>query len=121
MRRMPRNSGPKGSPRGPAKGPAGAPLAAAPPPKPKARRTWPYAVALVLAWGAIFGAVVFSRFLSELPDVRGLMVTGPSHDITILDDEGQLIARHGLTQGSMVPVADLPAYVPNAFIAIEDR
>jgi penicillin-binding protein 1A len=119
---MPRNSGPKGSPRGPARGPAGgAPAAAPPPPQAKRRRSWPYAVALVLAWGAIFGAVVFSRFLSELPDVRGLMVTGPSHDITILDDEGRLIARHGLTQGSMVPVAALPAYVPNAFIAIEDR
>jgi penicillin-binding protein 1A len=74
-----------------------------------------------MAWGAIFGAVIFSRFLSELPDVGGLMATGPSHDITILDDEGRMIARHGLTQGAIVGIASLPAYVPNAFIAIEDR
>ena len=32
-----------------------------------------------------------------------------------------LIARRGLTQGAMVKVEDLPDYVPNAFIAIEDR
>src|SRR3569833_1168415 len=49
------------------------------------------------------------------------MVAGPSRDGTILDDHGRLIARRGLTQGAMVQVADLPDYVPNAFIAIEDR
>ncbi|HEX4177744.1 MAG TPA: PBP1A family penicillin-binding protein [Rhizomicrobium sp.] len=32
-----------------------------------------------------------------------------------------LIARRGLTQGAMIRAEDLPAYVPNAFIAIEDR
>jgi penicillin-binding protein 1A len=48
-------------------------------------------------------------------------VAGPSQDITILDDRGRLIARRGLTQGQMVRVEDLPAYVPGAFIAIEDR
>ncbi|HYS45742.1 MAG TPA: PBP1A family penicillin-binding protein, partial [Rhizomicrobium sp.] len=42
-------------------------------------------------------------------------------DITILDDRGRQIARRGLTQGAMVRVEELPAYVPNAFIAIEDR
>jgi penicillin-binding protein 1A len=102
------------------RGPSGA---SGPPtaPSKKKRRTWPYAIILLLAWGAIFGAVVFSRFLSELPDVRGLMASGPSHDTTILDDEGRLIARHGLTQGTMVDARSLPTYVPNAFIAIEDR
>ena len=49
------------------------------------------------------------------------MVSGPSRDVTILDDRGRLIARRGLTQGAMVRVEDLPDFVPNAFIAIEDR
>ena len=48
------------------------------------------------------------------------MVSGPSQDVTILDDRGRQIARRGLTQGLMVR-RDLPDYVPNAFIAIEDR
>jgi penicillin-binding protein 1A len=93
-----------------------------PPQKPKKRKaTWPYAIALLVAWGAIFGAVFFSRFLSDLPDVRSLSVNGPSHDVTILDDRGRLIARRGLTQGETVDVSELPSWVPNAFIAIEDR
>jgi penicillin-binding protein 1A len=96
---------------------------AAPPPpkKTRRRRTWPYALALVGAWGIILGGVFFSRFLSNLPDVNALLAHGPSQDITLLDDQGRLIARRGLTQGAMVQVGELPKYVADAFIAIEDR
>jgi penicillin-binding protein 1A len=92
-----------------------------PPPKPKRKATWPYVLVMLGAWGVIFGGLFFSHFLSSLPDVRNLMISGPSHDVTILDDRGRLIARRGLTQGAMVRAQDLPDYVPNAFIAIEDR
>ena len=85
------------------------------------RRSWPYVLALLFAWGLIGGAVFFSHWISELPDTRGLLAKGPSHDLTILDVHGRQIARRGLTQGTMVDVANLPPYVPNAFIAIEDR
>jgi penicillin-binding protein 1A len=94
---------------------------AATPPRGRRKRVWPYAVVLVLAWGAIFGGIFFSRFLSVLPDVGSLLSNGPSHDITILDDHERLIARRGLTQGVRVEVSTLPSYVPNAFIAVEDR
>jgi len=76
---------------------------------------------MLFAWGLIFGGLFFSHFLSSLPDVGNLMIAGPSQDVTIVDDHDRLIARRGLTQGAMVRVQDLPAYVPNAFIAIEDR
>ena len=95
-----------------------------PPPKRQVRgrrRSWPFIVVMFAVWGLIFGAVIFSHFLSGLPDIRNLMARGPQEDVTILDDRGHLIARRGLTQGEMVPVAQLPSYVPNAFIAIEDR
>jgi penicillin-binding protein 1A len=92
-----------------------------PPPRPRRRRTWPYVVILVLGWGIIFGGIFFSHFLSELPDVSSLLSSGPSRDVTILDDHGRLVARHGLKQGAQVEVSTLPAYVPNAFIAVEDR
>jgi penicillin-binding protein 1A len=94
---------------------------AAPAPKTRRRATWPYVLVMLGAWGAIFGGLFFSHFLSSLPDVRKLMISGPSQDVTILDDRGGLIARRGLTQGAMVRAEDLPDYVPNAFIAIEDR
>ena len=95
-----------------------------PPPPSKARKpraTWPYVVAMLAGWGVILGAIFFSRFLSNLPDVGNLMVNGRSQDVTILDDRGRFIARRGLTQGRMVRTNELPDYVPNAFIAIEDR
>ena len=85
------------------------------------KRSWPYVLALLLAWGLIGGGVFFSHWISELPDTKGLLAKGQSHDITILDVRGRQIARRGLTQGTMVDVANLPSYVPNAFIAIEDR
>src|SRR5512140_2452744 len=70
--------------------------------KPARRRAWPYALLILLAWGAIFGAVFWSHFLSDLPDVTKLLVNGATRDITILDDQGRLIARRGLTQGERV-------------------
>ena len=93
--------------------------AEAPPPKP--RRTWPYVIVLLCAWGLIFGSVMYFRWISQLPDTTHLLDKTSSHDVTVLDDRGRLIARRGLTQGALVPVSELPAYVPNAFIAIEDR
>jgi penicillin-binding protein 1A len=76
---------------------------------------------MLCAWGVIFAGLFFSRFLSGLPDVGDLGLAGPSQDITLLDDHGRRIARRGLTQGQLVQAKDLPAYVSNAFIAIEDR
>ncbi|HUO92148.1 MAG TPA: PBP1A family penicillin-binding protein [Rhizomicrobium sp.] len=91
------------------------------PPPARPKRTWPYMIVLLGAWGMIFGLVAYSRWISQLPDIAHLLDKSSSHDITILDDKGRLIARRGLTQGALVQVSELPAYVPNAFIAIEDR
>src|SRR5471032_1221890 len=113
----PTSNGPQKRPPGVASRPAHADSA----PGARRRATWPYVLTMLGAWGVIFGGLFFSNFLSSLPDVRHLMVSGPSQDVTILDDHGRLIARRGLTQGVMVRAEDLPDYVSNAFIAIEDR
>ncbi|HEX3945613.1 MAG TPA: transglycosylase domain-containing protein [Rhizomicrobium sp.] len=97
------------------------PIRALPPRKPKRKRTWPYVLALFCAWAVILVAAFVAHLWSELPDVGHLRLAGVSHDITILDRHGRLIARKDLTQGAMVNVRDLPPYVPDAFIAIEDR
>ena len=91
-----------------------------PPPRRK-RRIWPYVILLLIAWGVIFGAIFWAHFLSDLPPVRTLLAGVPARDVTILDDHGRIIARRGLTHEATVKVEDLPVYVPNAFIAIEDR
>ncbi len=85
------------------------------------RATWPYVFALLGAWAFIIGAVLFSRFLGALPDINTLLAQSTNHDITILDVHGRLIARRGLTQGDRINVENLPPYVANAFIAVEDR
>ncbi len=88
---------------------------------PKRRGSWPYVLLVLGGWSVVFAGILVAHYLSGLPDVGNLMISGPSQDITILDDHGRLIARRGLTQGRQVRVEDLPDYVPNAFIAIEDR
>ncbi|HEY4275401.1 MAG TPA: transglycosylase domain-containing protein, partial [Rhizomicrobium sp.] len=90
-------------------------------PAPKRKRIWPFVVAMLLIWGVIFGAILWSHFLSDLPDVRNLLTGPASRDITVMDDKGRMIARRGLVRGVSVDVTRLPPYVPNAFIAIEDR
>ncbi|HEV7960457.1 MAG TPA: PBP1A family penicillin-binding protein [Rhizomicrobium sp.] len=91
------------------------------PAPPRRKRIWPWVFLLLIAWGVLFGAIFWSHFLSDLPPVRTLMAAAPSRDVTVLDDRGRVIARRGMTKEAVVNVADLPAYVPNAFIAIEDR
>ena len=88
---------------------------------PRRRRTWPYILFFLFAWMLIIAGVIYARWAADLPDVSQLMARIPTHDITILDAKGRFVARRGLTQGALVDVRVLPAYVPNAFIAIEDR
>jgi len=76
---------------------------------------------LLCAWGFILGAIVCFHWISQLPDTGNLMLRTPSRDITLLDVHGRPIARRGLTQGQTIEARSLPAYVPNAFIAIEDH
>jgi penicillin-binding protein 1A len=108
-----------------ANGGPGGDVVPTPPPqpkkKPKPKRSWPYAMVLLFAWAVIFGAIYTSHLVSQLPDIGGLLTHGPSREIVVLDADGHVIARRNLDQGSMIDVANLPSYVPNAFIAIEDR
>jgi penicillin-binding protein 1A len=85
------------------------------------RRLWPYVLLTALVWGGLFCAVTASRWISELPDTKGLLTQNATPDIVIRDIRGRMIAHLGLEQGRMVDVSQLPSYVPNAFIAIEDR
>ncbi|MDE2463643.1 MAG: PBP1A family penicillin-binding protein [Alphaproteobacteria bacterium] len=76
---------------------------------------------ILLIWAVVLGAMAWSRWIETLPDAAHLLAHGPSHEVTILDSSGRMIARRGLRHGRIVPVEALPSYVPDAFIAIEDR
>ncbi|HEY2837327.1 MAG TPA: PBP1A family penicillin-binding protein [Rhizomicrobium sp.] len=90
-------------------------------PPPRRKPLWLLMLVMLVVWGGIFGAIAWSRFVSDLPDVRNLLGAPNARDVTILDDHDRLVARRGLLQGATVRVEDLPPYVANAFIAIEDR
>ena len=81
----------------------------------------------VIYWGVVFalwafiaavGAVVWVGI--HLPPLQSLEIPKRPPSIAILGDNGAVIARRG-DAGTAVALRDLPTYVPNAFVAIEDR
>ncbi len=59
--------------------------------------------------------------LPILPDKAALWSLNQPPGITFFDRNGQLIATRGSRRGQAVELKDLPAYVPEAFMAAEDR
>ena len=92
---------------------------------PKPRRSFfqrlLYWSAVLAVWGLIFLVVFFAVFARDLPDTSNLYDANRRPSITYLDRSGALIAVRGSQQSSPVELSDLPDYVPEAFIAIEDR
>ena len=110
----------KGKAKGPSSGsrPARAPRA-------RRRRSflWPiirFGITLAVI-GCIGLAGLFGYVWMTL-DKQGLLQI-PDRDpgIMILANDGSVLAEQGSFNGDEVRIADLPDYVPNAFIAIEDR
>jgi penicillin-binding protein 1A len=88
-------------------------------------RSWPVRLAywgLVLAlWGVIgvIGAVVWAG--AHLPPIQSLEVPPRPPSIQILGLDGRTLATRGDMGGAAVPIKEMPPYLPQAFIAIEDR
>jgi tetratricopeptide (TPR) repeat protein len=72
-------------------------------------------------WGviAIVGLVVYHA--SKLPPIDQLAVPKRPPNIAIMAADGSLLANRGETGGRTVTLGELPSYLPNAFIAIEDH
>ncbi len=74
-----------------------------------------------LVWAGIAGAGVVAFYAARLPPVDLISVPKRPPNIAILADDGSLLANRGDTGGAAVRLADLPPYLPKAFVAIEDR
>ena len=72
-------------------------------------------------WGALGCAGVVAFEASRLPPIDQLAIPPRPPNIAILTADGGLLANRGDTGGAAVRLADLPPYVPHAFVAIEDR
>ncbi len=77
---------------------------------------------VVLAlWGliAVIGVMVWVGI--HLPPIQSLEIPKRPPSVLILGDNGATLATRGDMGGAAVPLRELPPYVPNAFVAIEDR
>ncbi len=72
-------------------------------------------------WGAIAGAGLAVYYGSKLPPIDQLAIPKRPPNIAILATDGAPLANRGDTGGAAIRLADLPAYLPKAFVAIEDR
>jgi penicillin-binding protein 1A len=72
-------------------------------------------------WAAIglVGAVVWAG--AHLPAIQSLEIPKRPPTIEIVGVDGTMLAQRGEMAGANVSLKDLPPYLPNAFIAIEDR
>ncbi len=80
-------------------------------------------VALLLV-GAGLAALAIKTFVDgvpPLPDTNALEVANQAPGMTFEDHEGKVIAARGPRHGHLVRLSELPAYVPRAFLAAEDR
>ncbi|WP_425406944.1 transglycosylase domain-containing protein [Hwanghaeella sp.] len=73
-------------------------------------------------WGVVALTAVLAYYGWTLPDVTDIeKATLREAGFAVIDAEGGLVARTGKIHGDHVTLADLPPYLPNALIAIEDR
>jgi penicillin-binding protein 1A len=72
-------------------------------------------------WAAIAVAGLVAYYAADLRSASDWKVPDRPPNIQILAVDGRLIGNRGDTGGEAVAISELPPYVPNAVIAIEDR
>jgi penicillin-binding protein 1A len=80
-----------------------------------------YAGLVLCLWGVIGVGGVVAYYASQLPPIDQLTVPKRPPNIAIMASDGSLLANRGETGGRTVSLKELPPYLPNAFVAIEDR
>ncbi len=76
-------------------------------------------VGAVVVAGVVIGGYVASA--PQLPSHEALWSIRRSPGMSFLDRNGRVIATRGAKYGQAVTLAQLPAYVPKAFLAAEDK
>lgn len=96
-----------------------------PPGKPRKKRGFFRRTLRVLIIGIalliVTGAGVIAYFAAGLPDVTSWEVPDRPPNIRIVAVDGSVIANRGDTGGENVTIEELPEYLPQAVVAIEDR
>jgi len=79
---------------------------------------WTLVLGLWIGIGGV-GAIVYVG--AHLPPIQSLEVPKRPPSIQILDVAGRPLARRGDMAGEVLTLKEMPAHVPQAFVAIEDR
>jgi len=79
------------------------------------------AFALLLIWGGVALAALLLFYAIDLPNIDKPKDMGRKPSLTILARDGSVLVRTGQMQGSFYTLKELPKYVPEAVMAIEDR
>ncbi|MEY4844483.1 MAG: hypothetical protein RL312_764 [Pseudomonadota bacterium] len=111
-------------PRAPAREALGARLSAPPSrPAPRARRRFSLLRLGFLAglWGLIAAALVLLILAWDLPRAEVALAATRKPSTTLLASDGRLLATNGDLYGETLRLREMPAHLPAAFIAIEDR
>jgi penicillin-binding protein 1A len=80
-----------------------------------------YWIAVLGLWAAIAVVGVVVWVGAHLPAIQSLEIPQRPPTIEIVGLDGSMLAQRGEMAGANVPLKELPPYLPNAFIAIEDR
>jgi penicillin-binding protein 1A len=72
-------------------------------------------------WAGIGLVGLVAYYARELPPIDQLAIPKRPPNIAILGEDGTVLANRGDTGGAAMRLADLPPYLPKAFVAIEDR
>ncbi|MES2252562.1 MAG: PBP1A family penicillin-binding protein [Pseudomonadota bacterium] len=80
-----------------------------------------YALFMMGVWGGIALTLAILWFSQDLPDLGALSVQTRKPSVTVQTPDGTILGTYGHLYEDMIPVADLPVYVPQALMAVEDR
>jgi penicillin-binding protein 1A len=79
------------------------------------------AIFLIAIWGSVALGFLVVWYAYDLPDIHQIVQWQRRPSITMNDDQGNVFARYGDLYGDHVTLDDVPKYLPEAIIAIEDR
>ena len=96
--------------------------ASAPRATPRRRFRWLAWVIMLGVWGGVaLGAAVLLVFAWDLPRPEAALAATRRPAVTLLAADGRVLATQGDLYGEMVRLRDLPAHLPAALLAVEDR
>lgn len=99
-----------------------APPELAPPAAPQRRRWgWLRWLVLISIWGSVALGIGLVALTWDLPRTDIALTQTRRPGVTLQASDGRVIATSGDVYGEIARLRDLPAHVPAAFIAIEDR